>query len=551
MTVQIKKIEKRTKFILASFLLSGLILFSGRRVIASQVWTERTVVDSFSPTLRALASSANGQDLAVADNANAKLYISNNYGTTWTQKGLTDRWVSIAMSGDGQEIAAVNASGYMELTTNGGTNWSTPCVNSCHFTGVWTSITMSADGQHLAVTNIGGYEIWISNNFGTTWTLSTAEADVWQSIAYSPDGNTLIAASNQDAGGTGYITISTNHGTDWTRITNNRGNWASIVAANGGKVAVVGGYLSSDLFTSANNGGAWHDTGFGGGLDFNNNTLASSADGSILIAASSGEIDISTNGGNTWTPQSEPDPGSGDWEAVATSSDGSKIAVAGYPTFWTYNANAPTLTEVTPIPEKVALKKAIYHFTASEECVDFQATEIQGGSGSEEFIIDPPAPDTDLTASFHGLKAGKTYSVSFTCVDADSFPSNTLDIGPFKVNSSSGGTGGHVVHSTPNTTELVPETNMPPVPVARITDIQSVIQNLKLGMKGVDVKTLQEFLTSQNKTPAAQILKDHGTTDFFGKLTKAALAEWQTASGLVGDGIFGPKTRAKILELGL
>ncbi len=507
--------------------------------------------------MHALASSANGQDLVVADSLSPKLYISNDYGATWTQKGSINNWASIAMSADGQEIVAVSTSGYMELSTNGGTSWSAPCVNSCHFTGIWTDVTMSADGQHLAATNIGGYEIWISNNFGTTWTLSTAEADVWQSIAYSPDGNTLIAASNQDAGGTGYITLSTNHGTDWSRITNNQANWASIVAANGGKVAVVGGYLSSNLFTSSNNGGAWHDTGFGGGLDFNNNTLALSVDGSVLVAASSGEVDISTNGGTTWTSQSEPNPGTGDWEAVATSSDGSKIAVAGYPTFWTYNGDAPTLTEVTPIPEKVRAKNAIYHFEASEECADFQATAISASKpGENELIIDDPVPDTDLTATIHGLKAGVTYSVSFNCVDEDGFPSNTLDVGPFKVISSSTSVGGSI-YSSPTLPEIplpasspVPSITPPPSALPLVPHF-NIIQDLKLGMKGSNVKALQEFLTAQNKTPAAQILKDHGTTDFFGKLTKAALAEWQTASGLVGDGIFGPKTRAKILELGL
>ena len=85
-----------------------------------------------------------------------------------------------------------------------------------------------------------------------------------------------------------------------------------------------------------------------------------------------------------------------------------------------------------------------------------------------------------------------------------------------------------------------------------ISPIQKVVINLIQGIKNnKDVKTLQQFLIEQNKGPAAKALKKNGLTNNFGLLTKKALAEWQKVNGLVPDGIFGPKTRAKIKLLNL
>ncbi|MCX6753025.1 MAG: hypothetical protein NTW62_01600 [Candidatus Nomurabacteria bacterium] len=85
-----------------------------------------------------------------------------------------------------------------------------------------------------------------------------------------------------------------------------------------------------------------------------------------------------------------------------------------------------------------------------------------------------------------------------------------------------------------------------------ISEIQKVTKDLFSGMTDGDVKVLQEFLMSQNKGPASVSLKNHGTTSFFGKLTKAALSEWQGSNNIVpAVGYFGPKTRALIKLLNL
>lgn len=95
-----------------------------------------------------------------------------------------------------------------------------------------------------------------------------------------------------------------------------------------------------------------------------------------------------------------------------------------------------------------------------------------------------------------------------------------------------------------NPTQVVPV-------IVTVSDIQKISKNLKFGMVDKDVKTLQIFLITRSKGPNTKSLSLHGITNNFGKLTKAALSEWQKANGLVPDGIFGPKTRAKIKLLNL
>jgi peptidoglycan hydrolase-like protein with peptidoglycan-binding domain len=69
-------------------------------------------------------------------------------------------------------------------------------------------------------------------------------------------------------------------------------------------------------------------------------------------------------------------------------------------------------------------------------------------------------------------------------------------------------------------------------------------------MAGNDVQELQQVLISQDSGPAAEKLKAHGTTTYFGSLTKAALIEFQKEAGIKpASGFFGPVTRAYVNNL--
>jgi hypothetical protein len=79
------------------------------------------------------------------------------------------------------------------------------------------------------------------------------------------------------------------------------------------------------------------------------------------------------------------------------------------------------------------------------------------------------------------------------------------------------------------------------------SDVRGLKISLMVGSRSTSVETLQQYLIDQAKGPAAAALASNGKTMNFGKLTKAALAEWQKAVGIVpASGNFGPITRAYI-----
>ena len=64
-------------------------------------------------------------------------------------------------------------------------------------------------------------------------------------------------------------------------------------------------------------------------------------------------------------------------------------------------------------------------------------------------------------------------------------------------------------------------------------------RNLSQGTSGNDVTSLQEFLHDEGHFSA-------NATGYFGPLTAAALARWQTSQGVEGVGVVGPLTRERI-----
>lgn len=80
-----------------------------------------------------------------------------------------------------------------------------------------------------------------------------------------------------------------------------------------------------------------------------------------------------------------------------------------------------------------------------------------------------------------------------------------------------------------------------------VTPSAAFVRNLTLGSSGQDVVALQAFLIAQDSGAKARLLADAGATGYFGAVTQAALAEYQTKQGISpASGYFGPLTRAKV-----
>jgi len=75
--------------------------------------------------------------------------------------------------------------------------------------------------------------------------------------------------------------------------------------------------------------------------------------------------------------------------------------------------------------------------------------------------------------------------------------------------------------------------------------VRAIAVGLGQGSRNNDVSILQQFLIAQNKGNSAKALAAIGTTSYFGSLTRAALAEFQSSVGInPASGNFGPITRA-------
>ena len=76
-------------------------------------------------------------------------------------------------------------------------------------------------------------------------------------------------------------------------------------------------------------------------------------------------------------------------------------------------------------------------------------------------------------------------------------------------------------------------------------------RDLTGGSTGDDVKALQQFLNSHGAQVSANGPGSLGNeTTYFGKATKTALTQWQTANSISSaSGYFGPKTRSVILTM--
>lgn len=198
----------------------------------------------------------------------------------------------------------------------------------------WVAVAMSADGNKLAAASTNG-PIYLSTNFGAAWQLSKAPLDNWSAIASSADGTKLAAVAGSYLG-VGPIYTSTNSGLDWISNATPRRAWSCVAASADGSKLMAGAMvyeayqtLPGPLFTSTNSGATWQSNNVP--LDFWS-SVAASADGTRLLAGSAGgNLYSSTNSGLSWITNSlvtRSPSFSPYWMRVACSADGSLVAAA-------------------------------------------------------------------------------------------------------------------------------------------------------------------------------------------------------------------------------
>jgi hypothetical protein len=292
-----------------------------------------------------LASSADGTKLVAGGQQG--IYI-NSYpkgsGGPWRQANAPSAaWWSLASSADGNMLlAAANElspnpiPGAIYGSTNSGTTWAV--TSSPHFQ--WFSVDCSTNGSNVVAVGFDPMRnasvIYTSADSGATWLSNSVPNEQWTRAVCSADGAKLVVVAFGPGTGGGLggpIAVSTNSGVTWTEVSGAPPfiQWHDIASsADGSKLVALG---SSGIYTSADSGIGWTSNSAPFEIW---RRVASSADGTRLVASalvydvsqnySSGPIYASTNSGVTWTLTGAPYE---NWTSIASSSDGSRLVAAG------------------------------------------------------------------------------------------------------------------------------------------------------------------------------------------------------------------------------
>jgi hypothetical protein len=297
----------------------------------------------------------------------------------------------------------------------------------------WQGVASSADGTKLAAVSsivVDEYEaffgdggVYVSTNSGATWDLSSAPLNTWSCVASSADGAKLVAAATMaESGGPGLVIsgdggiyTSTDSGQSWMLTSAPRQDWSSIASsADGSKLVAVSSSSPGGIYVSANSGETWSQ----GNAPSNAwNSVASSADGAKLVAATGARIYISSDSGQSWVPNRA----GSDWTAVCSSADGTKLlaAEADYsgdsPAIYSSADSGMTWVAIAPPPGGWSL----FYGSALASSADGYRVITGSGAGLFTFPYLGPwrlandNPNRDWTAVASSFDGTKLAAISF------------------------------------------------------------------------------------------------------------------------------------------
>jgi hypothetical protein len=175
--------------------------------------------------------------------------VPNTIDTTLTTGGAKKYWRSISVSLTGKYQSACirggGAAGQIWRSANYGVTFT--AVPGTLVNG-WNAISLSGSGQIQSAViagktyTSGSGSIWRSMDFGVTWleVAGTSRAD-WWCISLSKTGRYQVAI-DRDINGNGGLFMSTNYGRTWSSVTTPAGRWLSASISGSGQYISVGLY---------------------------------------------------------------------------------------------------------------------------------------------------------------------------------------------------------------------------------------------------------------------------------------------------------------------
>ena len=202
-----------------------------------------------------LSLSASGQyQTAVALGTNPPpiygdfIYVSSDFGVTWTKSNsLKNMWYCVSLSASGQYQTAV-AKGiqaeddrppgdFIYVSSDFGVTWTSKSLQK-----IFTSVSLSASGQYqtaVAENDEVGDFIYVSNDFGENWTQLSAPQKQWKSVSLSASGQyqTAVALGIPNPGEPpfGFIYVSIDFGNTWTPSNSPEKQWNGVSVSGSGQ----------------------------------------------------------------------------------------------------------------------------------------------------------------------------------------------------------------------------------------------------------------------------------------------------------------------------
>ncbi|CAB4686933.1 MAG: hypothetical protein F2664_01550 [Actinobacteria bacterium] len=246
-----------------------------------------------------IALSSTGAYMLVADsNTSGLVYLSSNGGKSWSPQYLLGRaaWSRVAMSSTGQYMSAVAFSSKIWMSTNYGATWSDKdAVRD------WKSVSISGDGHFLIATTSGTNNLLSSSNYGATWETLTSTTNTWRYTASTTNGSIIALCADGDG-----LYLSTDAGTSASKVKGFSAYSVSenvcsgiAISSNGTKIVAIIGPVGHMLI-STNSGSTWSEVSRLAGISWSDLTM--SADGTRITAIeySTGYMYTSVDSGATW-----------------------------------------------------------------------------------------------------------------------------------------------------------------------------------------------------------------------------------------------------------
>jgi len=263
---------------------------------------------------------------------NGGLYVSSNYGSSWTFVPVIGYWYKVAISDDGSHMLAVEQYGKAYRSTNYGVSWSEiTSLGTQPFRGA----ALSGNGNYQLITIndvVTDSIVKKSTDYGASWTtVLTGSYANFNSCAIDSSGSNFYVGGSS---GSPFVYRSVNQGSSWfiTYTTSNLFAFVSDIncTADGSKLVAPTFGVFNGLLKSSDYGSNWVTSATSGSwrsASVNNNIPPPlNIPTSYVVFESTGYLQKS-EGTSAHTNTSA---GVRAWQAVSNSNDGQYILAGAY-----------------------------------------------------------------------------------------------------------------------------------------------------------------------------------------------------------------------------